>query len=128
MYPLDIYTGNLDVISEHANLFRVFRSPGTSLAVPVVRRNTSALPGVRRSASRNGCPWRRSDMTPPPESPPSAPRRVALPRTTDRIAVGETGLSISPICLGWVRDPDTIAAAFDVGIIFFFLSGDLHWP
>lgn len=55
-------------------------------------------------------------------------RRVALPRTTDRIAVGETGMSISPICLGWVRDPDTIAAAFDVGINFFFLSGDLHWP
>ena len=67
-------------------------------------------------------------MTPPPESHPSDPRRVALPRTTDRIAVGETSLSISPICLGWVRDPDTIAAAFDVGINFFFLSGDLHWP
>lgn len=53
---------------------------------------------------------------------------MALPRTTDRIAIGETGLSISPICLGWVSDPDTIAAAFEVGINFFFLTGDLHWP
>lgn len=67
-------------------------------------------------------------MSSPPESPPSGPRRVALPRTTDRIAVGETGLSISPICVGYVRDPDTISAAFDAGINFFFLSGDLHWP
>src|SRR5262249_28995186 len=67
-------------------------------------------------------------MSAPPAARASGPRRVALPRTTDRIAIGETGLSISPICLGWVRDPDTIAAAFDVWINFFFLTGYLHWP
>jgi hypothetical protein len=58
----------------------------------------------------------------------SGPRRLALPRPTDRIAIGATDLSTSPICLGWVRDPDTITAAFDAGNNFFFITGDLHWP
>jgi aryl-alcohol dehydrogenase-like predicted oxidoreductase len=46
----------------------------------------------------------------------------------DRIALGQTGLAVSPICLGWVEDPSTIQVAFDLGINFFFLTGDLHWP
>ena len=37
-------------------------------------------------------------------------------------------LEVSPICLGRTADPNTIPAAFDAGINFFFLSGDLHWP
>lgn len=37
-------------------------------------------------------------------------------------------MSVSPFCLGYVRSPDAIPAAFDAGINFFFLSADLHWP
>src|SRR4029434_7055409 len=56
------------------------------------------------------------------------PRRTVLPRLTDRLAIGETGLQVSPFCLGMVRSEDTASAAFDAGINFFFLSSDLHWP
>jgi hypothetical protein len=46
----------------------------------------------------------------------------------ERLPLGETGLAVSPFCLGWVADPDTIQVAFDAGINFFFLTADLHWP
>jgi hypothetical protein len=36
-------------------------------------------------------------------------------------------LSVSPICIGLVRSPDAISTAFDLGINFFFFSGDMHW-
>ena len=62
----------------------------------------------------------------PPSSSPS--RKPALPRLADRLELGESGLSVSPICLGMVDDPATIPAAFDAGINFFFLSADMHWP
>ena len=56
------------------------------------------------------------------------PPRVRLPKMTDRLSLGETGLLVSPFCLGMVRSDETASAAFDAGINFFFLSADLHWP
>ncbi len=58
----------------------------------------------------------------------SAPTRIALPKASDRLALGLSGLEVSPICLGIVGDPAIIPAAFDAGVNFFFISGDLHWP
>jgi hypothetical protein len=54
--------------------------------------------------------------------------RDRLPQPTDRLPLGASGLEVSPICLGLVEDPDTIAAAFSAGINFFFLTADMHWP
>jgi hypothetical protein len=56
------------------------------------------------------------------------PPRVTLPKMTDRLALGDTGLRVSPFCLGMVFSDETAGAAFDAGINFFFLSADLHWP
>lgn len=56
------------------------------------------------------------------------PHRAALPQMTDRLPIGQTGLLVSPFCLGWVQTPETIEVAFDAGINFFFLSADMHWP
>jgi hypothetical protein len=50
----------------------------------------------------------------------------SLPRFHDRIDIAN--LRASPFCLGLVRDPRVIPAAFDAGINFFFVSSDLHWP
>src|SRR6185436_7423545 len=55
-------------------------------------------------------------------------RRATLPKFTDRLPLGNSGLQVSPFCLGMVRSVDTPCAAFDAGINFFFLSSDLHWP
>ncbi len=55
-------------------------------------------------------------------------RRRALPRFTDRLALGATGLRVSPVCLGCVESDDAVTAAFDAGANFFFLTADLHWP
>ncbi len=49
-----------------------------------------------------------------------------MPRFADRVAVN--GLAVSPFCLGATTSPDVIEAAFEAGINFFFLSGDMHWP
>jgi hypothetical protein len=51
-----------------------------------------------------------------------------LPRATDRLALGQSGLSVSPICLGITGEPETVPAAFDAGVNFFFITADLHWP
>lgn len=48
-------------------------------------------------------------------------------RLTDRLVLGD-GLEVSPICLGMVDDPKTVAAAYEAGINFFFLTADMHWP
>ena len=37
-------------------------------------------------------------------------------------------MEISPYCLGMVRSAESVPAAFDAGINFFFFSSDLHWP
>ncbi len=37
-------------------------------------------------------------------------------------------LQVSPLCLGLVSDPDTVIAAWDAGINFFFVTTDMHWP
>lgn len=54
--------------------------------------------------------------------------RARLPRPTDRLPLGASGLEVSPICIGIVDDPETIPAAFEAGINFFFLTADMHWP
>jgi hypothetical protein len=55
------------------------------------------------------------------------PRRV-LPQTTDRLPLGDSGLQVSPFCLGIVSDPAVVHAAYEAGINFFFLTADMHWP
>jgi len=54
--------------------------------------------------------------------------RQALPKATDRITLGKSGLRVSPICLGMTMSPETVIAAYDAGVNFFFVTGDLHWP
>jgi aryl-alcohol dehydrogenase-like predicted oxidoreductase len=54
--------------------------------------------------------------------------RQRLPRLTDRIALGRSGLLVSPVCLGIVGVPEVVATAFQAGINFFFLTADMHWP
>lgn len=53
-------------------------------------------------------------------------RRTTLPQLTDRIPLRQ--MRVSPFCIGMVEQPDTIAAAFDAGINFFFVTADMHWP
>lgn len=54
--------------------------------------------------------------------------RSRLPRPEDRLALGRTGLEVSPFCLGMVTAPELVPAAFEAGINFFFVSCDMHWP
>jgi hypothetical protein len=54
--------------------------------------------------------------------------RKNLPHFEDRLVLGDHGLRVSPFCIGHVGSPDTIEAAFEAGINFFFISADLHWP
>src|SRR5262249_38603427 len=56
------------------------------------------------------------------------PTRLKLPQFRDRLSLGNKGLHVSPYCLGIVRSPETVEAAFDAGINFFFVTADLHWP
>ena len=46
----------------------------------------------------------------------------------ERIPLKRAGLEVSPFCVGMVREPEAIVAAYDAGINFFFLSADMHWP
>jgi len=55
----------------------------------------------------------------------SAPK--LLPRPKDRRTLNRA-LQVSPICLGAVSDPHAISHAFDMGINFFFVTADMHWP
>jgi hypothetical protein len=55
-------------------------------------------------------------------------RRERLPKATDRLPLGYSGHMVSPICLGITQEPDTVLAAFDAGVNFFFVTADLHWP
>jgi hypothetical protein len=57
-----------------------------------------------------------------------APPRDQLPQFRDRLALGDQGLRVSPYCLGLVQSPETVGAAFDAGINFFFVTADMHWP
>lgn len=54
--------------------------------------------------------------------------RRPLPRLSDRQPLGRSGLRVGPICLGATPRAETVLAAFDAGINFFFLTADLHWP
>lgn len=54
--------------------------------------------------------------------------RKRLPRLTDRVPLGRSGLLVSPICVGTVDDPAIVIDAFGAGINFFFLTADMHWP
>lgn len=53
-------------------------------------------------------------------------QRRALPRFTQRISVGD--LQVSPFCLGISADWRVIPAAFELGVNFFFVTTDMHWP
>jgi hypothetical protein len=44
------------------------------------------------------------------------------------LPLGTSGLEVSPICQGMTPDPDTVPAAFEAGINFFFVTADMHWP
>jgi len=55
------------------------------------------------------------------------PRRT-LPKPTDRLPLGKSGLLVSPFCLGITSTPDTVVAAYESGVNFFFITADLHWP
>jgi hypothetical protein len=55
-------------------------------------------------------------------------RRSSLPHATDRIPLGNTGLAVSPVCLGMTLSPDTVLEAYEAGVNFFFVTADLHWP
>lgn len=44
------------------------------------------------------------------------------------VVIGAAKLEVSPLCVGMVNDPDTVIAAWDAGINFFFLTADMHWP
>ncbi len=54
--------------------------------------------------------------------------RQLLPKPTDRLPLGSSGLRVSPLCLGMTADPETVLAAWEHGVNFFFLTADLHWP
>ena len=54
--------------------------------------------------------------------------RSNFPLLTDRLRLGSAGLDVSPICIGMVGQPETVPAAFDAGINFFFVTADMHWP
>lgn len=54
--------------------------------------------------------------------------RAQLPRFTDRLPLGTSGLSVSPFCIGRVRTPAAIGAAVEAGINFFLVTADMHWP
>ena len=53
--------------------------------------------------------------------------RRTLPRFTDRMVIGD-GLQVSPFCLGIVDDWRLIPQAFEMGVNFFFVTTDMHWP
>jgi hypothetical protein len=63
-----------------------------------------------------------------PDLAAALPFRGAPIAPTDRLAIGATGLAVSPICLGLVRDRALIPAAARAGINFFFVTTDMHWP
>ena len=54
--------------------------------------------------------------------------RFKLPQASDRLQLGNTGLFVSPFCIGITDSPETIVQAYELGINFFFISADLHWP
>jgi len=53
---------------------------------------------------------------------------LRLPKPTDRYRLGNSGLWVSPICIGICGSPETVARAYEAGVNFFFVSADLHWP
>jgi hypothetical protein len=56
------------------------------------------------------------------------PRRIQLPRPHERRRLGNSPLFVSPLCIGISGSPETVEAAYETGVNFFFLSSDLHWP
>jgi hypothetical protein len=54
--------------------------------------------------------------------------RSVLPKPTDRLPLGRSGLRVSPLCLGITGSPETVIEAYEQGINFFFVTADLHWP
>ncbi len=53
------------------------------------------------------------------------PHGLAL---ADRRSLGTSAREVSRVCLGMAGSADTVCAAFDAGINFFFVTTDMHWP
>jgi len=58
----------------------------------------------------------------------NTPLRTKLPRASDRLWLGRSGLRVSPVCIGITESAETVIAAYEEGINFFFVTADLHWP
>lgn len=54
--------------------------------------------------------------------------RATFPAVTDRLRLGLSGKSVSPLCFGLVPEPEIVIEGFDAGVNFFFVTADLHWP
>ena len=67
-------------------------------------------------------------MTKKPKPKKPKPKTPKLPQPADRLRLGPGTPSVSPICVGYVLEAETYAAAYDAGINFFFLTVDMHWP
>ena len=57
-----------------------------------------------------------------------AGRRQRLPKLSDRLPLGRSGLRVSPVCLGMTSVAETVTAVYEAGVNFFFVTADLHWP
>ena len=55
-------------------------------------------------------------------------QRQQLPKPAARLPLGRSGLMVSPICLGMTASADSVVAAYEAGVNFFFVTADLHWP
>jgi hypothetical protein len=82
---------------------------------------------VTAARGRRPPPERGLDRLDPRAFRPTPRPRVSLPRAADRVAL-RSGLRVSPLCLGMVKDPRTVLLAHEAGINFFFLTADLHFP
>jgi hypothetical protein len=51
-----------------------------------------------------------------------------FPNLNDRYQLANIPIGVSPVCIGLVGDPNIIPAAYDMGINFFFVTADMHWP
>jgi hypothetical protein len=47
---------------------------------------------------------------------------------TDRLSLSAHDLRVSPACLGMTADPAAVHRAFELGVNFFFVTVDMHWP
>ena len=51
------------------------------------------------------------------------PAFVTWPSLGNRLRLGVAGLEVSPVCIGMVKEPEVVQAAFEKGINFFLPLG-----